>query len=107
MRSFPYKGYGRIIVKSSEDTIKVKAILKAMDEFEFPYLPDDLITEDEEDSVYVGKFQPDLDRFEELCKEQKIEVKILEETRAENQGIYDIDAMYDKGWYDSFKGNDD
>lgn len=57
------KGYGRIFVEKETDIQKVKDIIKEMDEFEFDYLPDDLITvfsEDNMKAVYTHKFS-DLD----------------------------------------------
>lgn len=41
---FPRKGYGRIFVEKKEDIPAVKEIIRKMDEFEFGYLPEDLIT---------------------------------------------------------------
>ena len=40
---FPRKGYGRIFVEKEEDIEKVKDVIRKMDEFEFEYLPNDLI----------------------------------------------------------------
>lgn len=40
---FPRKGYGRISVEKEEDIEKVKDIIRKMDEFEFEYLPNELI----------------------------------------------------------------
>ena len=40
---FPRKGYGRIFVEKEEDIEKVKDIIRKMDEFEFEYLPNELI----------------------------------------------------------------
>lgn len=41
--SFGRKEYGRIFVKNESDIEKVKSVIKAMDEFEYRYLPIDLI----------------------------------------------------------------
>ena len=41
---FPRKGYGRIFVEKEEDIGKVKEIIRKMDEFEYSYLPEKLIT---------------------------------------------------------------
>ena len=41
---FPRKGYGRIFVEKEEDIAKVKEIIRQMDEFEYGYLPENLIT---------------------------------------------------------------
>lgn len=40
---FSRKGYGRIFVEKEEDISKVKEIIRKMDEFEYGYLPNDLI----------------------------------------------------------------
>ena len=42
--TFPRKGYGRIFVEKEEDIDAVKRIIFGMDEFEYEYLPKDLIT---------------------------------------------------------------
>lgn len=41
---FPRKGYGRIFVEKEDDIEKVKDIIKKMDDFEYDYLPEELIT---------------------------------------------------------------
>jgi hypothetical protein len=50
-RGMPHKGWGRIYVEKKEDVAKVKRIIKSMDEFEYEYLPEDLI------AVFEGKLQ--------------------------------------------------
>lgn len=40
---FPRKGYGRIFVEQEKDIPKVKEIIRKMDDFEYGYLPEDLI----------------------------------------------------------------
>lgn len=42
--TFPRKAYGRIFVEKEEDIDKVKEIIRKMDEFEYGYLTNDLIT---------------------------------------------------------------
>lgn len=73
---FYSKGYGRIYVNTDEDVQKVKDIIKEMDEYEFEYLPKDLIAvyQGEIQHVFNGKFD-DLD-LNELTK------------RCWNKGIY-------------------
>lgn len=64
--NFDRKGYGRIFVQKEEDIQKVKDIIKGMDEFEYEYLPDDLIavfSKENMDAVYTHKFD-DLDTNE-------------------------------------------
>lgn len=41
--TFPRKKYGKIFVNNRDDIPKVKEIIKAMDEFEFSYLPEELV----------------------------------------------------------------
>lgn len=41
--TFPRKLYGAIFVENEEDIQKVKDIIKAMDDFEYEYLPSELI----------------------------------------------------------------
>ena len=56
---FPHKGYGRFFVENEEDIAKVKEIIKEMDDFEYAYLPEDLITvfsDENMQSVYTHKF---------------------------------------------------
>lgn len=56
---FPHKGYGRIFVEKAEDIQKLKEIIKEMDDFEYSYLPDDLITvfcDENMRSKYTHKF---------------------------------------------------
>ena len=102
MRSFPYKGFGRIIVDKPEDVQKVKDILKAMDEFEFGYLPEDLIAVrgEPDHNVYVGKFEPDLDKLEALCKAKGIEIETHEESWMDNMGVpQDVYNPFDDPFY--------
>ena len=56
---FPHKGYGRFFVENEEDIVKVKEIIKEMDDFEYAYLPEALITvfsDENMQSVYTHKF---------------------------------------------------
>jgi hypothetical protein len=60
---FTHKGYGRIFVEKEEDIAKLHTLIKNMDEYEYGYLPQDLITvynPEKYRSVYVHKFS-DLD----------------------------------------------
>jgi hypothetical protein len=60
--SMPNKSYGRIYVEKEEDIQRVKDIIKATDEFEYDYLPKDLIAvfEGKKEMTYTHKFD-DLD----------------------------------------------
>lgn len=59
LMTFPHKGYGRIFVENESDILMIKEIIREMDEFEFGYLPADLIavfSEENMHSVYTHKF---------------------------------------------------
>ena len=74
---FPHKGYGRIYVDKQEDIQSVKDIIKEMDEFEYEYLPDDLIAVFEAKIVttYTHKFDDlDISAFMEKCWQQGIKM---------------------------------
>ena len=64
-KTFTRKGYGRIYVADPTKIEAVKAIIKAMDEFEYDYLPKDFVAPFTEypQLVYTGKFD-DLDLHE-------------------------------------------
>lgn len=56
---FPHKGYGRIFVEKEEDIQKIKEIIEEIDQFEYSYLPDNLIavfSDENMKSVYTHKF---------------------------------------------------
>lgn len=75
---FIYKGYGRIFVEKEEDIQKVKDKIKEIDNFEYEYLPDNLITvwnKDLNDLTYTYKF--DEMNIDNLCEElQKSGIKV-------------------------------
>lgn len=88
--SFPYKGFGRIIVGSEADKQRVSEILREIDDFEFGYMPKDMIAVEGIDSthlVYVGKFEPDLDELDKRLKAEGIGYNIQEETYMDHEGI--------------------
>ena len=58
---FSRKGYGRIFVEKEEDIPKVKEIIRKMDEFEYSYLPEDLIK----------VFDPNIKRFPDMLNVPK------------------------------------
>jgi hypothetical protein len=71
MVRFDEKQGGRIFTDKVENIQKIKDILKAMDEFEFEYLPDDLISiyKNRFECVYNGKFyEVDLDELVSKCQ---------------------------------------
>ena len=67
---FPHKGYGRLFVENKEDIARVKEIIREMDDFEYSYLPEDLITvfsDENMKAVYTHKFS-DLNMAEVLYR---------------------------------------
>jgi len=79
MNAFTYKGYGRIYT-NPENIKEVETIIKEIDEFEWSYYPEGLVTSwDRYPNVeYVGKFELDGDKFKEICKERNIPVFIFD-----------------------------
>lgn len=64
------KGYARIYVSKKEDIVKVKKIIKEIDEFEYDYITSDLITvfDGTIEHVYNGKFDSiDMDDLMAKC----------------------------------------
>ena len=58
---FPRKGYGRIFVEKESDIPIVKEIIRKMDDFEYRYLPEDLI----------AVFDPNIKRFPDMLNNPK------------------------------------
>jgi hypothetical protein len=79
MTAFTYKGYGRIYT-NSENHQDVVDIIKELDEFEWSYYPTGLVTSwDMYPNVeYVGKFELDKEKFQQICKERNIPVFIFD-----------------------------
>lgn len=80
MTAFTYKGYGRIYT-NPENIKEVETIIKELDEFEWSYYPEKLVTSwDEYPNVeYVGKFEmTETTKFKEICKERNIPVFIFD-----------------------------
>ena len=79
MASFTYKGYGRIYT-NPENIQDVVNIIQELDEFEWSYYPTGLVTSwDEYPRVdYVGKFELDKEKFQQICKERNIPVFVFD-----------------------------
>ena len=77
MKTFTRKGYGRIYVDTLENIEKVKEIIKEMDQYEYEYLPPDLIALFSEypNVAYVHKFN-DLDINKLTAKCWSLGIKI-------------------------------
>lgn len=76
-QTFNRKGNGRIYTNNAENIERIKEIIKEMDEFEYDYLPDDLITvfKGEIKHVYTHKFDSlDLDELMRRCWNEEIYV---------------------------------
>lgn len=76
--TFDRKGYGRIFVEKEEDIQKVKDIIKEMDDYEFDYLPDDLIavfSKENMRAVYTHKFSDlDIQLLTKVCWERGLKI---------------------------------
>jgi len=68
-QKFTYKTYGRIFVQKEEDIVAVEAIIHELDEFEYEYLPSNLITvyRPNASMVYLHKFEIDKIALTEKC----------------------------------------
>lgn len=69
-RTFQYKGYGRIYVTTADHIELVHLILKEIDEYEYNYLTDGLVTTFDmyPHVVYTGKYNVvDLDQVTANC----------------------------------------
>ena len=79
MTAFTYKGYGRIYT-NSENISDVENIIQQLDEFEWSYYPEGLVTSWDmyPSVVYVGKFELDEENFKQLCLEKNIPVFIFD-----------------------------
>ena len=70
MNTLTHKSYGAIYVKNPSDIDKVKEVIKEMDEFEYEYLPDELIKPftDYPQVAYTHKFNDlDMDDLTAKC----------------------------------------
>lgn len=90
--TLPRKGYGRILVQKEEDIQKVKDIIKEMDDFEYDYLPDDMIAvfkTNDVKTVYTHKFDSlDLNELQIRCWEQNIPIMIIKGLIETDYGNY-------------------
>ena len=75
------KGYARIYCENEADVAKVKAVIKELDEFEYGYLPPDLITAFSEypELVYTHKFGDlDMNLLTAVCWSRGIKIWVLD-----------------------------
>lgn len=76
-----HKGYGRIYVDSEENIEKVKEIIKRLDEFEYDYLPKNMIAvyTDFPNVVYIHKFSDlDMDGLTATCWGEGVKVWVFD-----------------------------
>ena len=81
MNTLSHKSYGAIYVNKPEDVEKVKEVIKEMSEFEFDYLPKDLIKPfSEYPSVcYTHKFSDlDTDDLTAICWSKGIMIWVFD-----------------------------
>lgn len=77
---FKRKGYGRIYTDSEENIVKIREMIRTMDEYECDYLPDNLIAvySGVNETVYNGKFYDfDLDELMERCQREGIPCRVI------------------------------
>jgi hypothetical protein len=75
------KGYGRIYVDAVENIERVKEVIQEVDEYEFTYMPKDLIAVYTEypKVVYTHKFcDMDMDKLTALCWKRGIKIWVFD-----------------------------
>ena len=81
-----HKGYARIYCENKIYIPQVKAIIKGIDEFEYTYLPDDLIAPFSEypELVYTHKFSDiDMNALTAICWSRGIRIWVLDNSHRE------------------------
>lgn len=81
MGTLTHKGFGRIYCENVEDIKKVDTIIKELDEFEYGYLPDRMITTYDQypEVVYTGKFSDmDMNKLTSECWKRGIKVWVFD-----------------------------
>lgn len=78
MTAFTYKGYGRIYT-DREYIKQVEKIIEELDEFEWGYYPEGLVSSWDKypNVIYVHKFELDENKFKQICKERNIPVFVF------------------------------
>src|SRR5687768_11919430 len=80
------KGYARIYVENPSDVEKVRSIIKELDEFEFGYLPDNLVAPFSEypNLCYTHKFDGlCMNRLTAVCWKRGIKIWVCDNAHAE------------------------
>lgn len=86
MSALTRKGYARIYVWADTDIPRVKAIIKALSEFEYEYLPNDLIAPFSEYPrlCYTHKFDDlDMNTLTAICWKQGIKIWVCDNSNEE------------------------
>lgn len=79
-RRLTRKTWGRIFVAKSEDVDIVKATIKEVDEFEWEYMPEDVIAvvDGDESLVYLGKFEIDANELARACMKKGVWIWVVD-----------------------------
>lgn len=99
MKNTPYTGYkqrGRLVVLTESDKARVIDFLTQLDEFEQDYMPDDFILvkdtvghDSKIGTVYMGKYEPNLDQLWKWANEMNVAMSYYFEDQEEcNQQFY-------------------
>ncbi len=86
MNKLTHKGYGRIYVEKTADIDRVKEIIREMDQYEYDYLPVDLIAHHSAypEVVYTHKFDDlDTDKLTARCWAAGIHIWVFDAKRCE------------------------
>jgi hypothetical protein len=81
MATLTHKGYGRIYCETADDIPRVKAVVEELDDFEFGYLPEGLVTVCTEYPrvIYNGKFSDlDMDILTAVCWSRGIRIWVFD-----------------------------
>lgn len=81
MATLTHKGYGRIYCETADDVPKVQAVVKELDEYEFGYMPKDLVTTFAEypSVIYNGKFSDmDMDTLTAVCWSRGLRIWVFD-----------------------------
>lgn len=80
MENFISKSKARIYTNTQENVEKIKSYIKQLDEFEYGYMPDDLVAvyNGNFDLVYNGKFEDiDIPQLQNMCFQKDIPCGII------------------------------
>jgi hypothetical protein len=81
MGTLTHKGYGRIYCEKAEDIAKVHDVINELDEYEFSYMPKEIVTTFTEypSVIYNGKFSDmDMDTLTAVCWSRGIKIWVFD-----------------------------